>query len=87
MTSPPSHRSLDNLPQRLDQVQSRRLVLLEVDQELGQLIRVRTLRQPTDQRSAVGLGASKDVEQLTGTPLTHGGDTSPIAAMIRRPMA
>jgi hypothetical protein len=56
----PGVSTLGHSPQRLHQLQARRLVLLEVDQELGQPLSIGSLRQATDQRGTVGFGSGED---------------------------
>lgn len=69
---------------------SRRLVLLEVDQDLGDPLGVGSLRQPADQRRAVSLGPDKDIEQFGSASLANccddaAGKVGPLRHGLRRP--
>jgi hypothetical protein len=55
-------------------MQPYRLVLLEVDQQLGQPLRVGAERQSPDQRGAISFGSGEDVEQLLGTGVADSRD-------------
>ena len=71
---PPSNAPVRLAQQRLDQVEPRWLVLLEVDQ-FSQPLGIGAERQSTDQRRTVSLRAGEHVEQLACAALADSGPT------------